>query len=133
VSDRLKNLINLPLHQYLGVVDITSNEGSGVLTAKVNENTTNPLGVYHGGVTYTLCDVCAYAGMLSLLGDDEDAVTHDMHVSIMRSARAGEDVVFKSTVLKKGRNLCFMDVEAKSGEKTLARARITKSILQVSK
>lgn len=133
MTERLKTFTNMPLHQYLGVESITSEAGNGTLVANVSEQTLNMLGVYHGGVTYTLCDVCAYGGLLSLMADDEDAVTHDFHVSLIRSVKAGETVVFTSTLLKKGRNLCFFDVQAKVGDKLVATARVTKSLLQITK
>ena len=76
-----------------------------------------------------LSDVCAYAGLLSLLSDNEEAVTHDLHVSVLRPAMLGDEVVFRSEVVKRGRQLCFLNVTATVDDKIIATARVTKSII----
>ncbi|MEQ3694435.1 MAG: PaaI family thioesterase [Thalassolituus sp.] len=126
---RLQKVVDHPLHQFLGVMDIVSYEGCGELTITVTDNLVNPAGLFHGGVVYVLSDVCAYAGLLSLLKDTEEAVTHDLHISVMRSAKLGDKVVFKSEVVKQGRQLCFLNVTATVNDKTIATARVTKSII----
>jgi uncharacterized protein (TIGR00369 family) len=83
----------------------------------------------HGGVIYAVCDVCAYAGLLSLLEKDREAVTHDIHVSVMRAARKGEVVTMNSQVIKMGKRLCFLQVTATASDQLIAMATITKSIL----
>ena len=129
MSTRLTNLKNHKLHQYLGVKDILSKDGSSELYAVVNENTVNPSGIYHGGVVYTLCDVCAYSALIEQLDSDQNAVTHDIHVSVLRPAFENEEVVYSSSVVKLGRSLSFIDVEAKVNNKIIATARVTKSII----
>jgi|TARA_B110000008_G_scaffold264892_1_gene289566 uncharacterized protein (TIGR00369 family) len=126
---RLQKVVDHPLHQFLGVMDIVSHEGCGELTITVTDNLVNPAGLFHGGVVYVLSDVCAYAGLLSLLKDTEQAVTHDLHISVMRSAKMGDKVVFKSEVVKQGRQVCFLNVTATVNDKTIATARVTKSII----
>lgn len=133
MQQRIETVLNHPLHRYLGLDDIDSVEGEATLAFTVNENTLNPAGVLHGGVVYTLCDVCAYAGLLSVLTDDEEAVTHDIHVSALRSAKFGDKVRVRSTLVKRGRSLCFIDVAAEVEGKLIATARVTKSILPANR
>jgi len=132
MNDRITPIQNLPLHISIGVQDITSDSGNGTLTAIVNQNALNPSGFYHGGLMYMLCDVCAYSGLLSALSQEEDAVTHDIHVSVLRPARLGDKVIYQSQIVKRGRTLCFIDVVAKCRDKLIATARITKSIVSKS-
>lgn len=132
MKQRLEAVLNHPLHSYLGVTGIDSADGEAILNFEITQNTINPAGVLHGGVVYALCDVCAYAGLLSLLTDREEAVTHDIHVSAMRSAVLGENVTLASTLIKRGRSLCFIDVEARVETRLIATARVTKSILTVA-
>ncbi|MDX1800285.1 MAG: PaaI family thioesterase [Marinobacter sp.] len=127
--NRLDAVRNLPLHRYLGVSRLTSEDGCGTLTFEVGESTANPAGVLHGGVIYTLCDVCAYAGLLSVLAPDQEAVTHDIHVSVMRSAQHGDTVVIESRPVRLGRRIGFFEVTATVGDTVIATARVTKSIL----
>lgn len=119
-----------PLHQAMGVTHISALNGEAQLDIVVSDTTTNPAGVFHGGVVYTLCDMACYAALLSVLNDGENAVTHDIHVSMLRAARLGDRVQFSAQVLKRGRSVAFMAAEARNGEELLARATVTKSILR---
>lgn len=129
MNPRLQNVLSHPLHQFLGVADIHSADGQGEIRITVTDELVNPAGVFHGGVVYVVSDVCAYAGLLSLLNDNEEAVTHDLHVSILRPATRGDEVVFRSEVVKRGRQLCFIDVTASVNDKIIATARVTKSVI----
>lgn len=129
MNPRLQNVLSHPLHQFLGVADIHSADGHGEIRITVTDELVNPAGVFHGGVVYVLSDVCAYAGLLSLLNDNEEAVTHDLHVSILRPAKRGDEVVFRSEVVKRGRQLCFIDVTASVNDKIIATVRVTKSVI----
>jgi uncharacterized protein (TIGR00369 family) len=129
MNPRLRKVLDHPLHQFLGVADISSENGQGEIRIKVSEELVNPAGLFHGGVVYVLSDVCAYAGLLSLLSDNEEAVTHDLHVSVLRPAMLGNEVVFRSEVVKRGRQLCFLNVTATVDDKIIATARVTKSII----
>lgn len=129
MNQRVQKIIDHPLHQYLGVRSISSREGAGTLSIDVSKNVLNPAGAFHGGVIYILCDVCAYAGLLSLLDEKTEAVTHDIQVSVMSSAKLGDVVEFKSKVVRLGRRICFIEVAAKVKDKIIATAKVTKSII----
>ena len=131
MNPRLKKVLDHPLHKFLGVADISSEDGRGEIRIKVSDELVNPAGLFHGGVVYVLSDVCAYAGLLSILNDTEEAVTHDLHVSVLRPAKLGDEVVFESEVIKRGRQLCFLDVTATVNNKIIATVRVTKSIIAV--
>jgi len=128
-SLRLQKVMDLELHRFLGVSDLASHEGRGTLSFVVGSRTANPAGMLHGGVVYLLCDVCAYAGLLSVLPDDREAVTHDIHVSVLRSANWGDTVQMTSRILKQGKTLCFIDVQAVAADELIATAGITKSLI----
>jgi len=132
MNPRLQKVLDHPLHKFLGVADITSTDGSGEIRITVTQELVNPAGLFHGGVVYVLSDVCAYAGLLSVLEDTEEAVTHDLHVSVLRPAKLGDDVVFRSQIVKRGRQLCFLDVIASVNDKTIATVRVTKSVISAS-
>lgn len=133
MNERLQKVIEHPLHSHLGVTTIESISGTGKLSITVNENTVNPRGVLHGGVIYFLCDVCAYGGLLSILDNKTEAVTHDIQVSVMQSAKMGDIVDFSSEIIQIGKRLCFIDVKASVKGKIIASAKVTKSILHLSK
>ena len=130
MNDRILQVINHPLHRYLGVADVRSEDGAGSFSFTVGDATVNPADALHGGVVYLLCDVCAYLGLLSVLADDMEAVTHDLHVSVLRAAGRGDVVRMASRILKKGKSLCFIDVSAMVSGRLIASARITKSLIK---
>ncbi|MES1946049.1 thioesterase superfamily protein [Salinisphaera sp. C84B14] len=130
MNPRLQQVINHPLHRHLGIETIESDRGAARFSIRVDENTLNPAGVLHGGVLYLLCDVCAYAGLVSDLDTNTEAVTHDIHVSVMRAVAAGEVVLFESEPIRVGRRIAFIDVSARVDERLIARARVTKTLLQ---
>lgn len=129
MNPRLRKVIDLPLHQQLGIHTIESAGGEASFSIGVGEAVLNPSGVFHGGVLYLLSDVCAYAGLLSVLDDSTEAVTHDLQVSVLRPARAGDRIDFRSRLLRLGKRLCFIEVEARVEGVLIATARVTKSIL----
>ncbi len=131
MTERILQVIHHPLHRHLGVTDAHSENGQGSFTFTVGDATVNPAGALHGGVVYLLCDVCAYLGLLSVLPENVEAVTHDIHVSVLRSALRGDTVNMVSRIIKKGRNLCFIDVTAAVEGQLIATARITKSLIKL--
>lgn len=131
LAAQLQPLIDQPLHRQLGVHDVRSHEGEGHLAIVVSELVSSPAGGLHGGVVYLLSDVCAMVGLISRLPADAHAVTHDIQVSVMRSAALGERVSFHSRIVQLGRRLCFCEVVVKHAERTLATAKVTKSLLQI--
>ena len=66
-NERFSEVIRHPMHRDLGVDAIASRDREGRLSMSVGERAINPAGMLHGGVIYLLCDVCAYAGLLSVL------------------------------------------------------------------
>lgn len=131
MDNKLEKIIGHPLHQFLGVNSIESVSGCGTLSIEITKDIVNPAGRFHGGVIYILCDVCAYAGLLSLIDDNVEAVTHDIQVSIMRSAKLGDVVYFNSKIIKLGKHICFIDVDVTLSEQIIASAKVTKSILPI--
>lgn len=119
-----------PLHQYIGVDAIDAADGRSRIEIVIGDNTVNPRGAFHGGVAYLLCDMACYAALLSVLAEGENAVTHDLHVSMLRAAKLGDRVVASANVIKRERNIAFMDAALHCGEQLLARATVTKSILR---
>jgi uncharacterized protein (TIGR00369 family) len=129
LATRLQPLIDHPLGRLLGVHAFRSHAGEGHLALTVSALSSSPAGGLHGGVVYLLADVCAMVGLLSRLPADQHAVTHDIHVSVMRSAALGDLVDFDARVVQLGRRLAFCEVVVQSGGRTIATARVTKSLI----
>ena len=133
MNTRIKNALEIPFHQFMGIASVTSQFGIGEISVEVTENILNPVGKLHGGALYALCDVCAYAGLASLMDEQTEAVTGDIHVSVMRAAALGDIIHFKSEIMKLGKRLCFIDVRVTCNGNLIAAAKVTKSMLSIRK
>lgn len=117
------------MHVFMGLESLTAGEGKATMTLRVGGDAINPAGVLHGGVIYALADVCAYAALVSAIGDDQDAVTHDLHVSMLRPGLRDAEVTITAEVQKLGRQLAFLRAEATTQGKLMAMATVTKSLI----
>ena len=125
-------LAALELHRFIGVEFNTASNGKAHLSFIVRANMVTPGGSLHAGYLYTVCDLAAYVALMTLLAADEGAVTHDLHVSVMRPAQVDERVDIRAEVVRRGRTIAFVDVRAFAGERLLASARATKSLVPIS-
>ena len=126
----LPYVMDHPLHRAMGVERIEAAAGRSRIEIDVGPSMVNAAGMFLGGNVYTICDMACYAALLSELPEGENAVTHDIHVSLMRGAKAGDRVVFSGRVIRRGRSIAFLEAEARVGEDVVARATVTKSILK---
>lgn len=128
-----RELSSVPLHRFYGVDIDALSAGRGSARMTVSDSTANVHGWLHGGVTYALLDIVAYLGVVPLLGVGQNAVTHDIHVSVLRPASRGQTLELGGRVRRRGKSLVFCDSEAWIDGKLAASARITKSIVQDAK
>lgn len=84
----------------------------------------------NGGVLSVLLDASAYLALEPALGADEDAVSHDLHISMLRPVMIGDRVDLRGELVQKGRRVAFVNSEARVNGRLVATARITKSIVQ---
>ncbi len=120
----------LPLHEFLGVKLLGFRAGSGELQFKAGKSAVNVAGVVHGGVLYALLDAAAYQGLIPLLNAGENAVTHDIHISVLRPVMLGDTVTLKGRILKRGKTTIFAESEAWVRDDLIAVARVTKSVIR---
>ena len=121
-----------PLHAQFGLKLVDAADGRCHARCTVGPAHLNFGGVVHGGVMYLLLDVVAYCAAVTRLPAGMNATTHDIHVSMLRPTPAGAELEFRSQVRKQGRTLVFIDVEAMVGEKLVASARVTKSLVRLA-
>lgn len=87
--------------------------GSVTITCEFDERLTQQHGFVHGGVIATLADTACGFAALSLVRPDEDVLTADLTISLLRPA-IGTTYVATAQVIKHGRQLtvCRADVHA---------------------
>jgi uncharacterized protein (TIGR00369 family) len=86
-------------------------------------------GVLHGGVIAAALDLAAYLSVIPTLGRGEQAVTHAIAASYLSNTQIGERLVARSSLLKRTRHLAFASASLTSGDRLIATASMTKSII----
>ncbi|CAH1381212.1 unnamed protein product [Tenebrio molitor] len=88
--------------------------GEGKCTAelKVEESHTNPMGGLHGGMSATLLDCISTYALMSKLG--KPGVSVDIHISYLKGAKVGDEILIDANVVKTGKSLAFLEVEIRN-------------------
>lgn len=116
-------------HRDCGLTLVERDGDGAVCRFAVNDYTVNPAGMLHGGILYAMMDVTAYLAVLPTLAADENAVSHDVHVSVLRPV-AENHVDLHARILRRGRGVIFVRIEARdAGGRTAATASVTKSVV----
>jgi uncharacterized protein (TIGR00369 family) len=89
------------------------------------EVNSNPGGALHGGVAASLAVIGAHAVTRAALGDEAGPLhTTGLHVSYLAAA-INEAVSAEARLLRRGKELCFLDVEVATADgKAIARAAV---------
>lgn len=129
LAAQVQALIDVPLNRHLGLV-FDRHDAAGVAHAHFDPHEgLRAYGRLHGGALYALLDAMGLLALQPRLRPGQHAVTHDLHVSMLRAAPEGARVALRAELLKLGRTLAFIDARAEAGGQLLATARITKSIV----
>ena len=72
----------------------------------------------------------AYLALEPSLAENEDAVSHDLHISMLKGVMSGQTVYLKGDLVQRGRRVAFVNAEARADGRLVATARITKTIIQ---
>lgn len=105
-------VFSLPFHRFCGISLVRQEPGKAVVHMPIDDNTGNVNGVLHGGVLYAMIDVTAFLALVPLFAPGETAVSHDVHVSIMRPIPKGATLELRAEVRRRGKSIAFMQVEA---------------------
>jgi len=115
-----------PFHRYLGLRLMERRDGYARLRLEVRETT--PAGIggsVNGGVIATLVDMAALPAVFTGMREGgHPAGTADLQVSYLRQAH-GAWIEGEAVVEKRGRQLCYVDVDVRNDAGTLcARGRV---------
>jgi uncharacterized protein (TIGR00369 family) len=128
LAARIDAIVEVPLNRHLGLVFDEHADGGAVGHFDAAEPH-SAFGGLHGGVFYALLDAICMLALLPALSESEHAVTHDLHVSMMRPVAPGTRCVLEGRLIRKGRTLAFLEGVARADGQVIASARVTKSIL----
>ena len=92
-------------------------EGVSVMSMMLEEKHMNPGGIVHGGVITTLMDEATGHAIVTIRGLEAMAetphATVDMSVSLLSSARVGDELVCEARTLRVGRAVAFAEAEVR--------------------
>jgi uncharacterized protein (TIGR00369 family) len=105
------------------IIHTVSEQGHIVLAIQVREDMLNPFGILHGGALAGMIDE-ALGFQLFLLSDPDEAfVAVNLQIDFLRATPAGETVLLKPHLVRKGRNLANLTCQVLNSEgKLIAQA-----------
>uniref|UniRef100_A0A182JCU0 Thioesterase domain-containing protein n=1 Tax=Anopheles atroparvus TaxID=41427 RepID=A0A182JCU0_ANOAO len=111
------------------LVMVSGGDGHCLAEFKVQEEHLNRAGGLHGGFTATIVDVVTTYALMTK-DNAVPGVSVDIHVSYLKGARQGDEVVIDANTVRAGRNLAFLECELrhKKDNSVIAKASHTKYI-----
>ena len=125
-NEFLQHFDEQPFHKYLGMtIEETSTDFARLRLKKTQTTPSGIGGSVNGGVIATLVDMAALPAVFSNMKEGSEAGgTADLQVTFLRQAH-GEWIDAEATVIKRGRNLCTIEVNVVNNEGLLcAKARV---------
>lgn len=104
-----------PFHQYLGLELVEARKDFARLRLTVKETTPTGIGgSVNGGVISTMVDMAAVPAVFTNMREgSQPAGTADLQVTYLRQAH-GKWIDAEATVIKRGRQICAVEVEIKN-------------------
>lgn len=122
IGQEAKNVSPSPYGRWLNGKLLEAEEGKLKVSFKVREEFTNPAGIVHGGVLAGIID--EVLGMTTFtLGRDGFFVAVNLNVDFLRAAKAGEEIIVNSEVVRAGKSIAHVECQIVNSEgKLLAKA-----------
>lgn len=108
----------VPYVRLLGLEFVAAERGAATFALEVREELTRMGGILHGGAVVSLMDTAAACAVHTLLEPSARTVTVDLTTHFLRPAGTGR-VEARARVLRRGRRVVILNVEARDGDGTL--------------
>ena len=118
-----------PFSRLIGINFLEFGDGKCKTTLQVRQHLLNPLGIAHGGVTFSLADSTCGGAALSALGKP-NLVTQDLQIRYHGPARMGE-LVATAEVIHLGKRTITVQCQITQKENLIASVNGTFAILSV--
>ena len=119
----------VPFARLLGLEFVGAERGAAAYALTVRPELTRMEGIAHGGALASLLDTAAACAVHTLLPPGGRTVTVDLTVHFLRPVAAGR-VVARARVLREGRRLVILSVEAADEAGALVAAATTTYVKQ---
>jgi uncharacterized protein (TIGR00369 family) len=112
MRNSMSKALRSPLALKLGMELQSADRGQAQSALAYDKTNTTVGNIVHGGAILSLADSAATAAIWSLVEDPENyrGLTIDLSLSFVSAAR-GADLLANARVLKRGRSICYCDVE----------------------
>lgn len=129
LAERAAAALAVPLQKALDARLLVPSDPTAGQVFPVSGLAINPGGTLHAGALGVILESAGFLSLLPHLGADEHAVTHHVSTQILSPGREGEEVTVVGHVHRRTRRLGFVSVTATVGDRLLAVAQITKSVI----
>lgn len=102
---------SIPYVRLLGLEFVSAERGEAAFALDWREELTRMEGILHGGAIFSLLDTAAAFAVLTVLPPGGRTVTVDFTVHFLRPCAAGR-LEARARVLREGRRICVLTVEA---------------------
>jgi uncharacterized protein (TIGR00369 family) len=126
---RFQSALAVPLLRFLHAEPADAEDPTSGIKIKVTPDNVNAVNALHGGAIATVLDVAAYLALLPELGDNEEAITHALFVNYLSAGAIGDPLTATARVVRKGGRVAFVASELRAGDRLIATAQVTKSVL----
>ncbi len=125
---QLKLAEKTPYFKHLGIEVVGISEGFAKLAIDFNDHLTHPFGYFHGGAIASLADSAGINSVLSLIRDDEKALTLEMKINYFMPVKDVK-IYAEGRVIHKGKRFAVSDVDVKTIDgQMVAKAIVTCAI-----
>jgi acyl-coenzyme A thioesterase PaaI-like protein len=131
LRDRAAAALAVPLQVALGARPLDADDPAAGLVLPVTGLAINPGGTLHAGALGAVMELAGFIALLPELDATEHAVTHHIATQILSPGREGEDVLVTAALERRTRRLGFVSATAAVGDRLVARAQITKSVIGI--
>ena len=114
--------------QWLGITDLTADEGVATAALDAADHHLNPAGTVHGGVLGTLVDTAMGAAVRSRTGADDVPATSQLTIAYLRPGKPGRLSV-RAEVRKQGDALLVCEAEVEQDGRGLVHAVATFAVI----
>jgi uncharacterized protein (TIGR00369 family) len=101
-NPRFEGIEDRGIHKHLGIKIVHADPERVVLELDVSEQTHQPFGLLHGGISALLAESAASIGSSLSIGDDQAAVGIEINASHLRGISEGT-ITATATPIRKGR------------------------------
>lgn len=106
-----------PLMRWLNPTLLKAEEGELEFSYTIREEMINPLQILHGGTTAAIIDDAIGAAVYSL-GNTHAYTTVNLAVDYFSSAKAGETIIAKTSIAKKGNQIMNAECEVWNADRS---------------